>query len=181
MIYLSQHPAIFPGSVFKNVASALEYWWSQHPSTSPGTKRWFRGRVARSELEDRVESALRGVALWDEVKDRLHKDAAILSTGQRQRLCLARALALHPRVLLLDEPTANLDPITIERVEFTLAELKIDYTILIVTHNMQQAARTSDHALNMYLGELVEFDETERIFTHPRERRTEDFITGRYG
>ena len=138
-------------------------------------------RLTRSELDDRIEAALRRAALWDEVKDKLRQSGLGLSGGQQQRLCIARAIAVKPEILLLDEPASALDPISTQRIEELIAELKSDYCIAIVTHNMQQAARSSDYTAFMYLGELVEFDETERIFTHPKERRTEDYITGRFG
>jgi phosphate transport system ATP-binding protein len=132
-------------------------------------------------MEGRVEQALRRAALWDEVKDKLKRSALGLSGGQQQRLCIARSIALKPEVLLLDEPTSALDPIATGRIEQWIEELKRDYTIVIVTHNMQQAARVSDRTAFMYLGELVEFDETEKIFTKPAKRQTEDYISGRFG
>jgi phosphate transport system ATP-binding protein len=132
-------------------------------------------------MEARVEQALRRAALWDEVKDKLKRSALGLSGGQQQRLCIARSIALKPEVLLLDEPTSALDPIATGRIEQLIEELKRDYTIVIVTHNMQQAARVSDRTAFMYLGELVEFDETETIFTKPARRQTEDYISGRFG
>jgi phosphate transport system ATP-binding protein len=119
--------------------------------------------------------------LWDEVKGKLRQSGLSLSGGQQQRLCIARAIAIEPEILLLDEPASALDPISTQRIEELIAELKVDYCIAMVTHNMQQAARSSDYTAFLYLGELVEFDETERIFTHPRVRRTEDYITGRFG
>jgi phosphate transport system ATP-binding protein len=134
-----------------------------------------------SELEERVESALRRAALWDEVKDKLRQSGLSLSGGQQQRLCIARAIAVQPAVLLLDEPASALDPISTQRIEELISELKSDYCIAIVTHNMQQAARSSDYTAFMYLGELIEFSETEALFTKPREKRTEDYITGRFG
>ena len=124
---------------------------------------------------------MRRAALWDEVKDKLRDSGLSLSGGQQQRLCIARAIAIEPEVLLLDEPASALDPISTQRIEELIAELKTDYCIAIVTHNMQQAARSSDYTAFLYLGELIEFDETERIFTHPRVPRTEDYITGRFG
>ena len=132
-------------------------------------------------MEARVELALRGGALWDEVKDKLKQNALGLSGGQQQRLCIARAIALKPEVLLLDEPTSALDPIATGRIEQLIEELKSQFTIVIVTHNMQQAARVSDQTAFMYLGELIEFDNTEKIFTKPGKKQTEDYITGRFG
>jgi phosphate transport system ATP-binding protein len=132
-------------------------------------------------MEARVEQALRSAALWDEVKDKLGQSALSLSGGQQQRLCIARAVALKPDVLLLDEPTSALDPIATGRIEQLIEELKRDYTIVIVTHNMQQAARVSDKTAFMYLGELIEFGATEKIFTKPDKQQTEDYITGRFG
>jgi phosphate transport system ATP-binding protein len=160
-----QKPTPFPMSIHDNIAFGIKLY----------------ERLPKSELEDRVESALRRAALWDEVKDKLRQSGLGLSGGQQQRLCIARAIAVRPEILLLDEPASALDPISTQRVEELIAELKSDYCIAIVTHNMQQAARSSDYTAFMYLGELIEFDETERIFTHPRERRTEDYITGRFG
>jgi phosphate transport system ATP-binding protein len=160
-----QKPTPFPMSIHDNVAFGIRLY----------------ERLPRSELDDRIESALRRAALWDEVKDKLRQSGLGLSGGQQQRLCIARAIAVQPEILLLDEPASALDPISTQRIEELIAELKSDYCIAIVTHNMQQAARSSDYTAFMYLGELVEFDETERIFTHPRERRTEDYITGRFG
>ena len=124
---------------------------------------------------------MRRAALWKEVKDKLPQSGLSLSSGQQQRLCIARAIAVRPEILLLDEPASALDPISTQRIEELIAELKADYCIALVTHNMQQAARTSDYTAFMYLGELIEFDETERIFTHPKEKHTEDYITGRFG
>jgi phosphate transport system ATP-binding protein len=132
-------------------------------------------------MEGRVEQALRSSALWDEVKDKLKHNALGLSGGQQQRLCIARAIALKPEVLLLDEPTSALDPIATGRIEQLVEELKSQFTIVIVTHNMQQAARVSDLTAFMYLGELIEFDKTEKIFTKPDKKQTEDYITGRFG
>src|SRR6202522_2706501 len=160
-----QKPTPFPMSVFDNVAFGLR----------------LGGGVRGAELKSRVESALRDAAIWDEVKDKLHADGRSLSGGQQQRLCIARAIAVKPEVLLLDEPASALDPLSTQRIEELIAELKSDYCIAIVTHNMQQAARCSDYTAFMYLGELVEFDETERMFTNPKEKRTEDYITGRFG
>jgi phosphate transport system ATP-binding protein len=138
-------------------------------------------RIPRAELNDRVEAALTRAALWSEVKDKLRANGLSLSGGQQQRLCIARTIAIRPDVLLLDEPTSALDPISTSRIEQLVEELKKDYTIVIVTHNMQQAARVSDYTAFMYLGELIEFDDTDRIFTAPGDRRTQDYITGRFG
>jgi phosphate transport system ATP-binding protein len=138
-------------------------------------------RIGKAEMETRVEQALRQAALWDEVKDKLGKSALGLSGGQQQRLCIARAVALRPEVLLLDEPTSALDPISTSRIEQLVDELKRDYTIMIVTHNMQQAARVSDFTAFMYLGDLVEHGPTETIFSNPTRQQTEDYITGRFG
>jgi phosphate transport system ATP-binding protein len=160
-----QKPTPFPMSIHDNIAFGIKLY----------------ERLPKSELDDRIESALRRAALWDEVKDKLRQSGLGLSGGQQQRLCIARAIAVQPEILLLDEPASALDPISTQRIEELIAELKSDYCIAIVTHNMQQAARSSDYTAFMYLGELVEFDETERIFTHPREKRTEDYITGRFG
>src|SRR5688500_15645641 len=136
---------------------------------------------SKSEMNDRVEHALRQAALWDEVKDKLGQSALGLSGGQQQRLCIARAVALRPEVILFDEPTSALDPIATGKIEQLIAELKQRYTILIVTHNMQQAARCSDFTAFMYLGELVEYGVTETLFTKPKKQQTEDYITGRFG
>jgi phosphate transport system ATP-binding protein len=160
-----QRPTPFPMSIYDNIAFGIRLY----------------EKLSKSELDDRVESALQRAALWTEVKDKLRQSGAGLSGGQQQRLCIARAIAVKPKVLLLDEPASALDPISTQRIEELISELKPDYCIAIVTHNMQQAARCSDYTAFMYLGELVEFDETERIFTHPREKRTEDYITGRFG
>ncbi len=160
-----QRPTPFPMSIHDNVAFGIRLY----------------EKLPKSELDDRVESALRRAALWDEVKDKLRQSALGLSGGQQQRLCIARATAVQPEILLLDEPASALDPLSTQRIEELIAELKSDYCIAIVTHNMQQAARCSDYTAFMYLGELIEFDETEPMFTHPREKRTEDYITGRFG
>jgi phosphate transport system ATP-binding protein len=160
-----QKPNPFPKSIYENVAYGLR----------------VRGTKRRSEVDDKVEQALRGAALWNEVKDRLQDLAFNLSGGQQQRLCIARALATEPEILLFDEPTSALDPIATASIEELIAELKTKLTILIVTHNMQQAARVSDYTAFMHLGELVEFGDTNAIFTNPRQKRTEDYITGRYG
>jgi phosphate transport system ATP-binding protein len=160
-----QKPTPFPMSIRDNVAFGIGLY----------------EKLPQSELDDRIEQALRRAALWDEVKDKLKQSGLGLSGGQQQRLCIARAIAVRPEILLLDEPASALDPLSTQRIEELIAELKSDYCIAIVTHNMQQAARSSDYTAFMYLGELVEFDETETIFTHPKERRTEDYITGRFG
>jgi phosphate transport system ATP-binding protein len=160
-----QKPTPFPMSIYNNIAFGIRLY----------------ERLSRSELDDRVESALRRAALWDEVKDKLRQSGLSLSGGQQQRLCIARAVAVEPEILLLDEPASALDPLSTQRIEELIAELKSDYCIAIVTHNMQQAARSSDYTAFMYLGELIEFDETERIFTHPAQKQTEDYITGRFG
>jgi len=160
-----QKPVPFPMTIFENIA-----WGIRHHE-----------KLAKPEMEARVEQALRRAALWDEVKGKLKRSALGLSGGQQQRLCIARSIALKPEVLLLDEPTSALDPIATGRIEQLIEELKHDYTIVIVTHNMQQAARVSDRTAFMYMGELVEFDETEKIFTKPAKRQTEDYISGRFG
>lgn len=160
-----QKPNPFPKSVFENVAYGLR----------------VRGVSRKSVLEEKVEKALRGAALWDEVKDRLHGLAFNLSGGQLQRLCIARALANEPEILLFDEPTSALDPIATARVEELVTELKKNVSILIVTHNMQQAGRISDYTAFMYMGDLIEFDRTEQIFTAPSNKLTEEYITGRFG
>ena len=160
-----QKPTPFPMSIRDNIAFGIRLY----------------ERLPPSELDDRIEEALRRAALWDEVKDKLKQSGLSLSGGQQQRLCIARAIAVKPEILLLDEPASALDPISTQRIEELIAELKPDYCIAIVTHNMQQAARSSDYTAFLYLGELVEFDETETIFTHPKVRRTEDYITGRFG
>jgi phosphate transport system ATP-binding protein len=160
-----QRPNPFPKSIYDNVAYGLR----------------LRDRIPKAEMDERVEAALRNAALWDEVKDRLRESALSLSGGQQQRLVIARAVAVRPSVLLLDEPASALDPISTLRIEELIHHLKSDYTIVIVTHNMQQAARVSDNTAFLDMGELIEFDRTENIFTNPRQRRTEDYITGRYG
>jgi phosphate transport system ATP-binding protein len=141
----------------------------------------LNGVRQKSALLERMERALRMAALWDEVKDRLDANALSLSGGQQQRLCIARALAIEPEVLLMDEPASALDPLATGRIEELILQLKQDYTMIIVTHNMQQAARISGHTAFFYLGELIEFDQTNRIFTHPRQKQTEDYVTGRFG
>ncbi|MCR4283297.1 MAG: phosphate ABC transporter ATP-binding protein PstB [Bauldia sp.] len=160
-----QKPNPFPKSIYENVAAGL----------------WVRGIRQKAIVDERVEWALRHAALWDEVKDRLRESAYSLSGGQQQRLCIARAIATKPDVVLLDEPCSALDPISTSRIEELIDELKTEYTIIIVTHNMQQAARVSDYTAFMYLGELIEFDHTDKIFTAPDDRRTQDYITGRFG
>jgi phosphate transport system ATP-binding protein len=160
-----QKPNPFPKSIYENVAYGLR----------------VRGVGGRSELDDRVEAALKAGALWDEVKDRLDELALNLSGGQQQRLCIARALATDPELLLFDEPTSALDPIATGSIEELIGEIKRKVTVLIVTHNMQQAARVSDYTAYMYLGELIEFDVTDTIFIKPSKKQTEDYITGRFG
>jgi len=160
-----QKPNPFPKSIYENVAYGLR----------------LQGINSRRILDDVVESSLKGAALWEEVKDRLHDNALGLSGGQQQRLVIARAIAIQPEVLLLDEPASALDPISTLKIEELINELKNNFTIVIVTHNMQQAARVSDFTAFMYLGELIEFDDTSRLFTNPSKKKTEDYITGRYG
>lgn len=160
-----QKPNPFPMSIYDNIA----YGPRMH------------GVKSRAKLDEIVEQSLRGAAIWDEVKDRLKKNALGLSGGQQQRLCIARALAVEPEVLLMDEPTSALDPISTSKIEELAMELKDRYTIVIVTHNMQQAVRISDHTAFFLLGELVEYGETEKLFSQPRDKRTEDYITGRFG
>ena len=160
-----QKPNPFPMSVYDNVAFG--------PRT--------QGIRQRAKLDEIVERSLRSAAIWEELRDRLKKDALGLSGGQQQRLCIARALAVEPEVLLMDEPTSALDPISTAKIEDLAVSLKRDYTIVMVTHNMQQAARISDKTAFFLLGEVIEFDETERLFSIPRDKRTEDYITGRFG
>jgi phosphate transport system ATP-binding protein len=160
-----QKPTPFPMTIYENIAFGI---------------RLYEG-LSKSELSDRVESALRRAALWDEVKDKLLASGLSLSGGQQQRLCIARTVAVRPEVILFDEPCSALDPISTAKIEELIDELTDDYTIVIVTHNMQQAARVSDHTAFMYLGELVEFDATSRMFTTPNDPRTQDYITGRFG
>ncbi|HEV2303373.1 MAG TPA: phosphate ABC transporter ATP-binding protein PstB [Stellaceae bacterium] len=160
-----QKPTPFPMSIYDNIAFGIRLY----------------ERLPRAEMDDRVESALKRAALWEEVRDKLRQSGLSLSGGQQQRLCIARAIAIEPEILLLDEPASALDPISTQRIEELIGELKSDYCIAIVTHNMQQAARSSDYTAFIYLGELIEFDATERIFTHPANKRTEDYITGRFG
>jgi len=160
-----QKPTPFPMTIYENIAFGIRLYH----------------RVSRSELDELVEAALRRAALWDEVKDKLGVSGLSLSGGQQQRLCIARTIAVEPEVILLDEPASALDPISTAKIEELIDELKSDYTIAIVTHNMQQAARTSDFTAFMYLGELIEFDDTSTIFTNPSDKRTQDYITGRFG
>jgi phosphate transport system ATP-binding protein len=160
-----QKPTPFPMSIYENIAFGV---------------RLFE-KLPRAEIDDRVQSALRRAAIWDEVKDKLQANGLSLSGGQQQRLCIARTVAVKPEVILLDEPCSALDPISTAKIEELIDELKDDYTIAIVTHNMQQAARVSDYTAFMYLGELVEFDTTSKMFTTPTDRRTQDYITGRFG
>jgi len=160
-----QKPTPFPMSIYDNIAFGVKMF----------------EQLSRSEMDDRVEWALTKAALWNEVKDKLQQSGYGLSGGQQQRLCIARGIAIRPEVLLLDEPCSALDPISTGRIEELIAELKSDYTVVIVTHNMQQAARCSDYTAYMYLGELIEFGDTEKIFIKPARKETEDYITGRFG
>jgi phosphate transport system ATP-binding protein len=160
-----QKPTPFPMSIYDNVAFGIKLY----------------EKLSKSEMNDRVEWALNKAAIWNEVKDKLDQSGTSLSGGQQQRLCIARGIAVKPEVLLLDEPCSALDPISTARVEELIHELKSDYTIVIVTHNMQQAARVSDHTAYMYLGELIEFGDTDTMFTKPTRRETEDYITGKFG
>jgi phosphate transport system ATP-binding protein len=160
-----QKPTPFPMSIYENIGFGIRLY----------------ERLPKSELDDRVEHALRRAALWEEVKDKLSKNGLSLSGGQQQRLCIARTVAVKPEVILFDEPCSALDPISTAKIEELIDELKRDYTIVIVTHNMQQAARVSDFTAFMYLGELIEFDTTSKMFTAPHDRRTQDYITGRFG
>jgi phosphate transport system ATP-binding protein len=160
-----QKPNPFPKSIYENVAYGLR----------------LQGVKDRRTLDEVVENALKGAALWDEVKDRLHDSAFGLSGGQQQRLVIARAIAIEPEVLLLDEPASALDPISTLKIEELIYELKDKYTIVIVTHNMQQAARVSDYTAFMYMGKLIEYGDTNTLFTNPEQKQTEDYITGRYG
>jgi phosphate transport system ATP-binding protein len=164
MVFQKSNP--FPKSIFENVAYGL---------------RINALAASKSEIADRVEESLKQAAIWDEVKDRLHESALALSGGQQQRLCIARALAIRPEILLMDEPASALDPIATQRIEELIYDLKRNYTIVIVTHNMQQAARVSDFTAFFWLGRMVEFDRTDKIFTAPAERLTEDYVTGRCG
>ena len=160
-----QKPTPFPMSIYDNVAFGVKLYEN----------------LSKSEMNDRVEWALQKAAIWNEVKDKLHQSGSGLSGGQQQRLCIARGVAVKPNVLLLDEPCSALDPISTARIEDLIHELKKEYTIVIVTHNMQQAARVSDYTAYMYLGELMEFDQTNTIFTRPSRKETEDYITGKFG
>jgi phosphate transport system ATP-binding protein len=160
-----QKPTPFPMSIYENIAFGLRLY----------------EKLSKSELDGRVETALRRAALWEEVKDKLAANGLSLSGGQQQRLCIARTVAIEPEVILFDEPCSALDPISTAKIEELMDELKDDYTLVIVTHNMQQAARVSDFTAFMFLGELIEFGTTSRIFTAPHDRRTQDYITGRFG
>jgi phosphate transport system ATP-binding protein len=160
-----QKPMPFPMSIYENIAFGIRIY----------------ERLPRSELDRRVEYALRRAALWDEVSNNLGTSGESLSGGQQQRLCIARTVAVRPEVILLDEPCSALDPVSTAKIEELIDELKSDYTIVIVTHNMEQAARVSDFAAFMYLGEVIEFDTTAKIFTEPRDKRTQDYVTGRFG
>ena len=160
-----QKPNPFPMSIYDNIAYGPR----------------LQGIRAKVKLDEIVETSLRGAAIWDEVKDRLNKSALGLSVGQQQRLCIARALAVEPKVLLMDEPTSALDPISTSKIEELASELKKNYTIIMVTHNMQQAARISDKTAFFLLGKMIEFDSTEQLFSMPKDKRTEDYITGRFG
>jgi phosphate transport system ATP-binding protein len=160
-----QKPTPFPMSIYENIAFGIRLY----------------EKLPKSELDSRVEMSLRRAALWDEVKDKLAINGLSLSGGQQQRLCIARTVAVKPEVILFDEPCSALDPISTAKIEELIDELKADYTIVIVTHNMQQAARVSDFTAFMYLGELVEFDTTSKVFTSPRDKRTQDYVTGRFG
>ena len=160
-----QKPTPFPMTIYENIAFGIRLY----------------EKLPKSELDSRVEMSLRRAALWDEVKDKLAVNGLSLSGGQQQRLCIARTVAVKPEVILFDEPCSALDPISTAKIEELIDELKADYTIVIVTHNMQQAARVSDFTAFMYLGELVEFDTTSKVFTTPRDKRTQDYVTGRFG
>ncbi|MEW9897386.1 phosphate ABC transporter ATP-binding protein PstB [Chitinivorax sp. PXF-14] len=160
-----QKPTPFPMSIYDNIAFGVKLY----------------EKLSKNDMDDRVEWALRKAALWEEAKNKLRQSGNGLSGGQQQRLCIARAIAVKPEVLLLDEPTSALDPISTAHIEELIHELKSDYTIVIVTHNMQQAARVSDYTAYMYLGELIEFGETDAIFTTPKKKATEDYITGKFG
>jgi phosphate transport system ATP-binding protein len=163
MVFQKSNP--FPKSIYDNVAYGLK----------------LQGMTKKAELDGIIEKSLRQAALWDEVKDRLHTSGLGLSGGQQQRLCIARAIAIEPEIILMDEPASALDPIATARIEELILELKKNFTIVIVTHNMQQAARVSDHTAFFYIGELVEFGPTAKIFTSPKQKRTEDYVTGRFG
>jgi phosphate transport system ATP-binding protein len=163
MVFQKSNP--FPKSIYENIAYGAR----------------INGVRSKAQLDEIVEKSLQGAALWNEVKEQLHGSALALSGGQQQRLCIARAIAVNPDILLMDEPSSALDPISTAKIEELICDLKKDYTIVIVTHNMQQAARVSDYTAFFYLGELIEFDLTRRIFTNPEKRQTEDYITGRFG
>ena len=160
-----QKPTPFPMSIYENIAFGIRLY----------------EKLPKTELDDRVETALKRAALWDEVKGKLGANGLSLSGGQQQRLCIARTVAVRPEVILFDEPCSALDPISTAKIEELMDELKSEYTLVIVTHNMQQAARVSDFTAFMYLGELIEFDTTSKMFTAPKDRRTQDYITGRFG
>ncbi len=160
-----QKPTPFPMSVFDNVAYPMRLHF----------------KLSRSEIADRVEAALRGASLWDEVKDKLKKSGLALSGGQQQRLCIARAIAAEPEILLMDEPTSAIDPVATLKIEDLVLELRRRFTVVIVTHNMQQASRISDYTAFFYKGRIIEYDVTEKIFTNPAEKKTEEYITGRFG
>lgn len=163
MVFQKSNP--FPKSIFDNIAYALR----------------LHGVNRRADIERTVEQSLRSAALWDEVKDRLHASAMGLSGGQQQRLCIARAIAIQPDIILMDEPASALDPLATAKIEDLILDLKKNFTIIIVTHNMQQAARISDYTAFFYLGELIEYDTTSKIFTNPAKKQTEDYVTGRFG
>jgi phosphate transport system ATP-binding protein len=163
MVFQKSNP--FPKSIYENIAYALR----------------LQGTTDKAKLDEIIENSLRGAALWDEVKDRLHASALALSGGQQQRLCIARAIAIEPEIILMDEPASALDPLATAKVEDLILDLKQDFTIVIVTHNMQQAARISDYTAFFYLGELIEYDTTMKIFTNPAKKQTEDYVTGRFG
>ena len=163
MVFQKSNP--FPKSIYENIAYALR----------------LHGMKEKTDLDEAVEHSLRNAALWDEVKDRLHSSALGLSGGQQQRLCIARAIAIQPEIILMDEPASALDPLATGRVEDLILDLKKDFTIVIVTHNMQQAARISDYTAFFYIGELIEYDTTNKIFTNPANKQTEDYVTGRFG
>jgi phosphate transport system ATP-binding protein len=163
MVFQRSNP--FPKSIYENIAYGLR----------------LHGTTAKSDIDAIVEKSLRGAALWDEVKDRLNQSAMGLSGGQQQRLCIARAIAIRPEIILMDEPASALDPIATTKIEELILELKRDFTIVIVTHNMQQATRISDLTAFFYLGELIEYDRTSKVFTNPSKKQTEDYVTGRFG
>ncbi len=160
-----QKPTPFPMTIYDNIAFGIRLY----------------EKVTKAELDDRIEAALKSAALWGEVSNKLHTSGLSLSGGQQQRLCIARTIAIQPEVILFDEPCSALDPISTAKIEELIDELKENYTIVIVTHNMQQAARVSEYTAFMYLGELIEFDETSRIFTQPQKPQTQNYITGRFG